>query len=196
MMGQLPGGQQRLFYSFNLEDHVPAQHLLRSIDQCLDLSDLRAYLADFYSPIGRPSIDPELMVRMLVVGYCYGIRSERRLCEEVHLNLAYRWFCRLGLEDEVPNHSTFSKNRHGRCSIHEAARDVARRIAKTPEYLISRCERKKVEMLFAHLKRIMKLDRLRLRGLTGATDEFTLAATVQNLRRMAKLLPQGPPLTG
>ena len=94
-MGQLPGGQQRLFYSFNLEDHVPAQHLLRSIDQCLDLSDLRAYLADFYSPIGRPSIDPELMVRMLVVGYCYGIRSERRLCEEVHLNLAYRWFCRL-----------------------------------------------------------------------------------------------------
>ncbi|CAM5249775.1 hypothetical protein SSTU70S_05082 [Stutzerimonas stutzeri] len=93
MMGQLPGGQQRLFYSFNLEDHVPAQHLLRSIDQCL-ISDLRAYLADFYSPIGRPSIDPELMVRMLVVGYCYGIRSERRLCEEVHLNLAYRWFCR------------------------------------------------------------------------------------------------------
>jgi len=101
MMGQLLGGQQRLYYSFNLEDYVPAQHLLRSIDQCLDLSDLRAYLADFYSPIGRPSIDPELMVRMLVVGYCYGIRSERRLCEEVHLNLAYRWFCRLGLEDEV-----------------------------------------------------------------------------------------------
>ena len=62
----------------------------------------------------NPQIDPELMVRMLVVGYCYGIRSERRLCEEVHLNLAYRWFCRLGLEDEVPNHSTFSKNRHGR----------------------------------------------------------------------------------
>ena len=81
-------------------------------------------------------------------------------------------------------------------SIHEATRDVARRIAKTPEYLVSRCERKKVEMLFAHLKRIMKLDRLRLRGLTGATDEFTLAATVQNLRRMAKLLPHGPPITG
>jgi len=78
MMGQLPGGQQCLFYSFNLEDHVPPQHLLRSIDQCLDLSDLRAYLADFYSPIGRTSIDPELMVRMLVVGYCYGILSKRR----------------------------------------------------------------------------------------------------------------------
>jgi transposase len=113
MMGQLSSGQDRLFYSFNLEDHIPANHLLRSIDQCLDLSDLRHYLADFYSPIGRPSSDPELMIRMLIVGYCYGIRSERRLCEEAHLNLAYRWFCRLSLEDEVPNHSTFSKNRHG-----------------------------------------------------------------------------------
>ena len=108
MMGQLSSGQGRLFYSFNLEDHIPANHLLRSIDRCLDLSDLRHYLADFYSPIGRPSIDPELMILMLVVGYCYGIRSERRLCEEAHLNLAYRWFCRLSLEDEVPNHSTFS----------------------------------------------------------------------------------------
>jgi transposase len=104
----------RLFYSFNLEDHIPANHLLRSIDRCLDLSDLRRYLDDFYSPIGRPWIDPELMIRMLIVGYCYGIRSERRLCEEAHLNLAYRWFCRLSLEDEMPNHSTFSKNRHGR----------------------------------------------------------------------------------
>ncbi len=108
MMGQLSSGQDRLFYSFNLEDHIPKNHLLRSIDRCLDLIDLRHYLADFYSPIGRPSIDPELMIRILVVGYCYGIRSERRLCEEAHLNLAYRWFCRLSLEDEVPNHSTFS----------------------------------------------------------------------------------------
>src|SRR6218665_1889475 len=124
MMGQLPSGQQRLFYSFNLEDHVPPQHLLRSIDQCLDLSDLRAHLTDFYSPIGRPSIDPELMVRMLVVGYCYGIRSERRLCEEVHLNLAYRWFCRLGLEGDVPDHSTFSKNRHGRFRESDLLREL------------------------------------------------------------------------
>ncbi len=85
MMGQLSSGQERLFYSFNLEDHIPANHLLRSIDRCLDLSDLLHYLADFYSPIGRPSIDPELMIRMLIVGYCYGIRSERRLCEEAHL---------------------------------------------------------------------------------------------------------------
>lgn len=453
MMGHRKSDQNRLFYRFNLEDHIPRNHLLRGIDQCLDLSDLRKRLADHYSHTGRPSIDPELMIRMLIVGYCYGIRSERRLCEEVHMNLAYRWFCRLSLEDAVPDHSTFSKNRHGRfrengtirwlfeevvrrcmvaglvkgegfavdaslieanashqhsvqpgeqvdwttpeintramreylaalddetltevvprkvslsdpdsrwtaakggiaffaystnylidtahgiildveatpahrsaevestkvmidrveecfelkperliadtaygtapmlgwmveekaiephvpvwdkterkdgtfqredfqwdgaadeyrcpagnalrrnwrpfknprthitkadtiiyrssehdcatcpmkancCpnmafrkivrSIHETARDVARRIATTPAYQRSRHERKKVEMLFAHLKSIIRLDRLRLRGLTGATDEFTLAATVQNLRRMAKLIAQGP----
>ena len=113
-MGQQGSNQDRLFYSFNLESHVPADHLLRGIDRCLDLSELRRQLAPFYSHTGRPSIDPELMVRMLLVGYSFGIRSERRLCEEVHLNLAYRWFCRLGLEDIVPDHSTFSKNRHGR----------------------------------------------------------------------------------
>lgn len=455
MMGQQSGGQERLFYSFNLEDHVPTDHLLRGIDQCLDLSELRQHLTEYYSHTGRPSIDPELMMRMLIIGYSYGIRSERRLCEEVHLNLAYRWFCRLGLEDAVPDHSTFSKNRHGRfresgvfrwmfdevvrrcmaaglvkgegfavdaslvaanashqhsvapgehcdwnnpqidtramreylaalddedlavapsrkvslsdpqsrwtaatggiaffaystnylidiahgvildveatpahrtmevestktmverveerfglkperliadtaygtapmlgwmveekaiaphipvfdktertdgtfqrddfqwneeldeyrcpagnalrrewrpfknprthitkadtivyrssksdCSacpmkhrccpntsirkiarsLHEGARDIARQIATTPEYQRSRCERKKVEMLFAHLKSILKLDRLRLRGLTGATDEFTLAGIAQNLRRMAKLIAQGPPI--
>ena len=448
MMGKLPSGQDHLFYAFNLESVVPQKHLLRSIARCLDLNDLRQHLAEYYSHTGRPSVDPELMIRMLIVGYCYGIRSERRLCEEVHLNLAYRWFCRLSLDDVVPNHSTFSKNRHGRfresgtfrwvfdkvvracmvaglvkgegfavdasiieaeagsklampgdephvwqnpvlckravreylegldhealgatipkrisladpqsswtaapggpaffaystnylidvahgvildveatpahrtaevestklmvervetnfditpqrligdtaygtapmlawmvnekaiephvpvwdrtehkdgtfsrsdfkwdaqaneyrcpadkalrcdrrpfktprsgitkadtivyrasqrdcetcpektrcCpntpmrkiarSIHEDARDVARDIAKTTQYKQSRCERKKVEMLFAHLKRILKLDRLRLRGLSGASDEFTLAATVQNLRRLAKL---------
>jgi transposase len=78
------------------------------------LADLREKLAPFYSDIGRPSIDPELMIRMLIVGYCYGIRFERRLCEEVELHLAYRWFCRLDLDDKVPDHSTFSVNRHGR----------------------------------------------------------------------------------
>jgi transposase len=114
MMGQQADDQERLFYSFNLEEHVPADHLLRGIDKFLDLGALRRELAAFYSHTGRPSIDPELIVRMLIVGYSFGIRSERRLCEEVHLNLAYRWFCRLGLEDEVPDHSTFSKNRHGR----------------------------------------------------------------------------------
>ena len=114
MMGRQTSGQERLFYGFNLESHVPQDHLLRGIDHFLDLGDLRQHLTNYYSSTGRPSIDPELMIRMLVIGYCFGIRSERRLCEEVHLNLAYRWFCRLSLEDSVPDHSTFSKNRHGR----------------------------------------------------------------------------------
>src|SRR5215510_3972827 len=82
--------QAALFYEFSLENHVPADHLLRSIDRFVDLDEVRQELAPFYSSIGRPSIDPELMIRMLIVGYCYGIRSERRLCEEVHLNLACR----------------------------------------------------------------------------------------------------------
>lgn len=457
MMGRQAVAQDQLFYSFNLDIHIPPHHLLRRIDRFLDLSELRQHLAAFYSHTGRPSIDPELMIRMLIVGYCFGIRSERRLCEEVHLDLAYRWFCRLGLEDAVPEHSTFSKNRHGRfrasgafrwlfdevvrncmaaglvkgegfavdasvvaadanrqrgvpnseavdwkdpalstravreylealdgeslaqalpknisltdpqarwtaapggpafyaystnylvdtehgvildveatpayrtaevesaktmverveerfdllperligdtaygtapmlawmvedkgiephvpvwdktqrtdetlsssdfqwneqadeyrcpqghalrrqwrafknprthitkadtiiyrssqsdcvtcpmkdrcCpntpmrkiarSIYESAREVARRIGATVQYRRSRRERKKVEILFAHLKRILRLNRLRLRGLSGATDEFTLAAAVQNLRRLCKLLPQGPPALG
>ncbi|MGZ8305876.1 MAG: transposase [Allosphingosinicella sp.] len=453
MMGERTVMQEALFYSFSLERHVPEDHLLRRIDRFVDLSDLREHLRPYYSDTGRPSIDPELMIRMLLVGYCLGIRSERRLCEEVHLNLAYRWFCRLGLDGAVPDHSTFSKNRHGRfrdsdllrrlfeasvercmaeglvggdgfavdaslikadanrqrsvpggeglpaeaaghavreylavlddaafggstpvvpkflsvadpasrwtgangglaffaystnylidlkhavimdveattsirqaevtaqrrmlertqerfgvwpqrlaadtaygsaenlawlvhergiephipvfdkdrtdgsfarsdftyeherdvyicpggkelrqywqegraakaqppadglyryrarkaecdaCSlraqcrpgeqgrkvlrsIHEGARDLARDLSLTDAYLTSRRERKKVEMLFAHLKRILKLDRLRLRGPNGAKDEFLLAATAQNLRKMAKLLPTGAP---
>ena len=454
MMGERTVMQESLFYSFNLERHVPDDHLLRRIDRFVDLSDIREHLRPYYSETGRPSIDPELMIRMLLIGYCLGIRSERRLCEEVHLNLAYRWFCRLGLDGPVPDHSTFSKNRHGRfrdsdllrrlfettverclleglvggegfavdasliradanrqrsvpgseglpaeatshavreylavlddavfgaatpvepkfisiadpasrwtaahgglaffaystnylidlkhavimdveattsirqaevtaqrrmiertqetfgvwpqrlaadtaygtaenlawlvhergiephipvfdkstrsdgtfsrsdftydaeadaytcpggkllkhyhrafstprvgvdpeglmryratkadcgdcalrarcCpnapvrkvlrSIHEGARDMARDLSQTDAYLTSRRERKKVEMLFAHLKRILKLDRLRLRGPNGAKDEFLLAATAQNLRKMAKLLPAGAP---
>ena len=114
MMGPRQVAQGALFYEFSLEDHVPGDHLLRSIDRFVDLSGVRSHLAPYYSTIGRPSIDPELMIRMLLIGYCYGIRSERRLCEEVKLNLAYRWFCGLGLEDKVPHHSTFSVNRQGR----------------------------------------------------------------------------------
>jgi transposase len=454
MMGERSGSQGRFFYRFDLEERVPADHLFRKIDSVIDLSTVRARLAPHYSHTGRPSIDPELMIRMLLIGYCYGIRSERRLCEEVDLNLAYRWFCRLNLEDAVPDHSTFSKNRHGRfreadilrhvfeatvqtcmdaglvggegfaadasiirananrqnsvpggddhnwtsgpggegpsrpvreylaaldqdapppkeislsdpasrltaavgkpaffgwstnylidvknavimdvaatpanrsaevdstkvmvdrvagrfgvrpkrligdtaygtaemvawmveekaiephvplwekgerddgtfarsdfvfdtasntftcpggkslqqyrrnfehersgitkantriyrasqadcgacalnqkccpgqprrkiiTSVHEAARDVVRRIRGTPEYLQSRRDRKKVEMLFAHLKRILRLDRLRLRGPCGAHDEFLLAATAQNLRKLAKLIPMPQP---
>jgi transposase len=132
MMGQRSGGHRQLFYSFNLDDHVPSDHLLRGIDRFLDLGDLRRHLAPFYSHTGRPSVDPELMVRMLIVGYSFGIRSERRLCEEIHLNLAYRWFCRLGLEDAVPDHSTFSKNRHGRFRDSDAFRLVF-------EVVVERC---------------------------------------------------------
>ena len=449
MMGQQPPDQNALFYEFSLENYVPQDHLLRQIDPLLNLSPLREHLAAYYSHTGRPSVDPEVMIRMLIVGYCYGIRSERRLCEEVHLNLAYRWFCRLGLEGKVPDHSTFSENRHGRfresdtfrqlfetvlqrcmteglvggegfavdasivkadasrqrhrdddddwgggravreyleaidedntqsgkstrklsptdpaasytaapggpafyaystnylvdtdygvivdvepstanraqevestktmierveerfgikpqrligdtaygtaamlnwmveakqiephtpvrqkyegtaglfgmadftwnaeadrytcpavktlqryrrkfknkrtgitkantiiyratehdceacehksrcCpkvsrrkltrSIYESSREVARAVAQTPAYNKTRRQRKKVEMLFAHMKRILKLDRLRLRGMSGAHDEFLLAATTQNLRRMARLLSQPPP---
>jgi len=453
-MGERQVDQGALFYEFCLDRHVPSDHMLRAIDRFVDLEGVRAHLEPYYSAVGRPSIDPELMIRMLLVGYCFGIRSERRLCDEVHLNLAYRWFCRLGLDGDVPDHSTFSKNRHGRfrdsdllrkvfetvvarcmaeglvggeafavdasmvvadanrqrgvagthdleptsnravaeylavlddaafggatpvdpkfvsttdpaarwtaarggpavfayadnylidlkhavimdveattavrqaevtaaktmldrtadrlevtparlaadtgygsaemlawlvdergiephipvfdkserkdgtfsrddfaydpegdvyvcpagkqlrkyrrafttprlgvakdntvryraskrdcdacpmkprcCpnaparkvprSIHEAARDKARAVAKTEAYVVSRRERKKVEMLFAHLKRILRLDRLRLRGPTGAHDEFLLAATVQNLRKLAKLIVAPTPL--
>jgi transposase len=114
MMGKRRVMQEALFYGFSLERHVPDDYMLRRIDRFVDLSGVRAHLEPYYSDVGRPSIDPELMIRMLLVGYCFGIRSERRLCEEVHLNLAYRWFCRLGLDGGVPDHSTFSKNRHGR----------------------------------------------------------------------------------
>jgi len=448
MMGERAVRQEALFYGFSLDDHVPADHLLRVIDRFVELTEIRRQLEPYYSAIGRPSVDPELIIRMLLVGYCCGIRSERRLCDEVHLNLAYRWFCRLGLDGTVPDHSTFSKNRHGRfrdsdllrrlfeatvrrcmaeglvggegfavdasmvradahrqrgvtspaeldpedasravteylatlddaafgaatevvpkfisptdpaarwtaaaggpacyaycdnylidlkhavimdvepttavrqaevtaaqtmltrtaetfglwperlaadtgygsaamlgwlvyergiephipvfdkskrtdgtfsredfrydhagdaytcpggkllttrgtlvnddatmiyraskydcagcvlkprccpeqsCrkvprSIHEGARDLARQIAQTETYIISRRERKKIEMLFAHLKRILGLDRLRLRGPCGARDEFLLAAAAQNLRKMAKLIPASRPV--
>jgi transposase len=120
MMGRQVA-QGSLFYGFRLDDHVPADHLLRHIDGLLDFGFVREALAPSYSATGRPSVDPELMLRILLVGYLFGIRSERRLCEEVHLNLAYRWFCRLDLGDRVPDHSTFSKNRHGRfreCDLH------------------------------------------------------------------------------
>src|SRR5271156_1838563 len=101
----------QLFYKFSLDRH---DQILRQIDAVLDLRTIRRRLAPYYAAGGRPSIDPELMIRMLLVGYAFAIRSERRLSEEVHLNLAYRWFCRLGLDGDVPDHSTFSKNRHGR----------------------------------------------------------------------------------
>src|ERR1700684_1273998 len=131
MMG-IQGTPARLFYHFCLEEHLAVDHVLRGVDRHLALDALRQSLKPFYSAMGRPSVDPELMIRMLIVGYCMGIRSERRLCEETHLNLAYRWFCRLGLDGHVPDHSTFSKNRHGR--FREA--DLLRRVFET---VLQRC---------------------------------------------------------
>ncbi len=134
MMGRQDDDQDQLFYQFNLDELVPEDHLLRYIDRVLDLKGLRAHLGPFYSHTGRPSIDPELMIRMLLIGYCFGIRSERRLCDEVRLNLAYRWFCRLSIEDPVPDHSTFSKARHGRFRESDTLRFVF-------EQVVERCIR-------------------------------------------------------
>ena len=276
MMGRQVA-QGALFYGFRLDDHVPADHLLRRIDELLDFGFVREALAASYSTSGRPSIDPELMLRMLLVGYLFGIRSERRLCEEVHLNLAYRWFCRLDLADRVPDHSTFSKNRHGRfraCDLHRllfeqvvarcaaaglvAGRNVAvdgstimadasrekklkgadaadelrgmERISRpVAEYLAAldaalppdldepapvdptsisptdpqaaltckhgparyayvhaRRRRQRIERVFGHLKRNLGLRTLKLRGLAGAAEEFTMVAAAYNIQLLAK----------
>jgi transposase len=168
MMGQSSGGQKQLFYSFDLDDHVPADHLLRGIDRYLDLGGLREHLAPFYSHTGRPSIDPQLLIRMLIVGYCFGIRSERRLCEEVHLNLAYRWFCRLGLEDQVPDHSTFSKNRHGRFRDSDTLRFVF-------EQVLERCVREGLVggEGFAIDASLVKADANRARNVPGAEADWS-----------------------
>ena len=113
MMGRQTSDQSSLFYEFRLDDRIPKDHLLRRINAVVGsvLDGARGQLKPYYSEIGRPSVDPELMIRMLIVGYCFGLRSERRLTQEVELHLAYRWFCRLGLDEKVPHHSTFSENR-------------------------------------------------------------------------------------
>jgi transposase len=183
-MGERQIAQDSLFYEFSLEGHVPANHLLRSIDRFVDLTGLRLHLSTFYSTTGRPSIDPELMIRMLLVGYCHGIRSERRLCEEVHLNLAYRWFCRLGLEGDVPDHSTFSKNRHGRF----AESDLFRRLF---EEVVERCI---AEGLvggegFAVDASLIEADANRQRSVT-ATDWKTPEAASRSVREYLAVLDE------
>ena len=162
MMGLQTTDQGRFFYDFCLADHVPTDHLLRRIDRVLDLGDIRRQLIPFYSHTGRPSVDPELMIRMLLVGYCFGIRSERRLCDEVHLNLAYRWFCRLGLEDRVPDHTTFSLNRHGRFRDSGAFRLVF-------ESVVRRCMAAGLVGAegFAIDASVMEADASRYRGVSG-----------------------------
>lgn len=124
MMGRLERGQDRLFYEFSLDDVVPADHLARRIDALIDLGWVHDALGHYYSHTGRPSIDPELLIRMLIIGYVFAIRSERQLCAEVRVNLAYRWFCGLGIEDRVPDHSAFSRARHERFRDGQAYRQL------------------------------------------------------------------------
>src|SRR5271163_1882148 len=163
MMGERRVMQEALFYGFSLERRVPDNHMLRKIDRFVDLSAVRAHLEPYYSETGRPSIDPELMMRMLIVGYSFGIRSERRLCDEVHLNPAYRWFCRLGLEDAVPEHSTFSKNRHGRFRESDTFRHVF-------ETVLERCMSEGLVggEGFAIDASVVKADAARAGGIPGA----------------------------
>jgi transposase len=130
MMGRLKSDQGQLFYEFHLSDAVPEDHLVRKIDAALDLSWLRGELAPHYSSMGRPSIDPELMIRMLVVGYVFAIRSERLICREVQVNLAYRWFCKLGIEDAIPDHSAFSRARNERFREGDVFRGVFERVVE------------------------------------------------------------------
>jgi transposase len=126
MMGRLEAGQGQFFYSFDLDQVVPPDHLVRQIDGLLDLDWVHRELAPYYSHTGRPSIDPVLMIRMLLVGYVFAIRSERRICAEVQVNLAYRWFCKLGIEDKIPDHSVFCRARRERFRESDALRRVFR----------------------------------------------------------------------
>src|SRR5215831_2645759 len=130
MMGRRSGDQASLFYEFRLDDRVPKNHLLRRINAFVmaALADVHEQLDPYYSEIGRPSVDPELMIRMLIIGYCYGLRSERKLTQEVELHLAYRWFCRLDLDDKVPHHSTFSENRLHRFRESDVFRHIFERV--------------------------------------------------------------------
>ena len=130
MMGRLKRDQEQLFYSFCLEEAVPDDHLVRAISAVLDLSWVHGELEPYYSRLGRPSVDPALMIRMLIVGYVFAIRSERALCREVQVNLAYRWFCGLSIEDRLPDHSAFSRARNERFRDSDIFRSVFERVVE------------------------------------------------------------------
>ena len=183
MMGRQTVDQSQLFYLFNLEKRIPERHLLRRINPIVGriLAEFREKLAPFYSEIGRPSIDPELMIRMLIVGYCYGVRFERRLCEEVELHLAYRWFCRLDLDDKVPDHSTFSANRHGR--FRES--DLFRRVFEAVVRACMDAGLVKGEA-FAVDASVMEADASRYHG--KAPDEIDWSAPERQTRAVAEFL--------
>src|SRR5258708_6439391 len=131
MMGRLNHDQEQLFYSFCLEEVVPDDHLVRKIAAVLDLSWVHAELAPHYPDNGRPSIDPQLMIRMLIIGYVFAIRSERALCRDVRVNLAYRWFCGLSIEDKIPDHSAFSRARNERFGHSDIFRRVFEHVLET-----------------------------------------------------------------
>src|SRR6202007_1564843 len=173
----------QLFYDFSLDEHVPSDHMLRSIDRHLNLDAVRQALKPHYSNTGRPSIGPELMIRMLIVGYCMGIRSERRLCEEVHLNLAYRWFCRLGLEGKVPGHPSFSKNRHGRFRESDAFRHVF-------ETVLQRCMSEGLVGAegFAVDASVVKAEAARASGMPGAAIDKVAYGPAQASRAVREYL--------
>ena len=135
MMGRRKGEHGQLFYAFDLDAAVPEDHLVRRIARVLDLSWVHRELAPHYSHTGRPSIDPELMIRMLILGYVFAIRSERALCREVQLNLAYRWFCRLGIEDKIPDHSAFTRARNERFRSQDIFRFAFERGRSRPRLL-------------------------------------------------------------
>src|SRR5215831_11433323 len=131
MMGRLSHDREQFFYSFCLEEAVSDDHPVREIASVLDLSWVHSELAPYYSGLGRPSIDPVLMIRMLIVGYVFAIRSERALCRDVRVNLAYRWFCGLSIEDKIPDHSAFSRARHERFRDSDVFRRVFERVVET-----------------------------------------------------------------
>ena len=128
MMGRQNNDQDALFYEFRLDEAVPDDHLVRKIDGVLDLSWVHAELAPHYPTLGRPSVDPVLMIRMLIIGYVFGLRSERLLCRELQVNLAYRWFCKLGIEHKIPDHSAFSRARTERFRDSNIFRRVFERV--------------------------------------------------------------------
>lgn len=130
MMGRLNHDQREFFYSFRLEEAVPDDHPVRAIAAVLDLSWVHSELASFYPKLGRPSVDPALMIRMLVVGYVFAIRSERELCREVQVNLAHRWFCGLSIEDRIPDHSAFSRARNERFRDSSIFRSMFERVVE------------------------------------------------------------------
>jgi transposase len=179
MMGRRQDGQGQFFYSFVLDEVVPPDHLVRQIDAVLDLGWVHKELAPYYSHTGRPSIDPVLMIRMLIVGYVFALRSERRLCSEVQVNLAYRWFCKLGIEDKIPNHSVFCRARHERFRESDALRRVfegvvamciAAGLVGGEAFSVDACVYRKLDSAIA----VMKAAKDRLRGNGAAALDLTM----------------------